>query len=270
MTNNGMTNNGMTNNGMTNTMTNGMTNNGMTNNGMTNNGMTNNGMTNNGMTNTMTNGMTNNGMTNNGMANNGMVNNGMTNGVNNGMVQNFQFSTTTQRNPIFKPQANVGGVDLTNIFNQKQFKPTSGGFVQSQQGCVSSPCMNGGTCTNLNGGFQCTCRQGFLGLTCAQPDVCNPNPCGMAGTCLALESNQIGLNFVCVCQAGSLIGRGGCAQTESNPCVTMPPQDPKKPATQFGLLMDPRVFVQCEGAKPNVRFCVNNLKFSFNKQMCDF
>ena len=42
------------------------------------------------------------------------------------------FQTTTPRNPVFK-QPNAGGVDMTNIFNQKQFKPASGGFVQSQR-----------------------------------------------------------------------------------------------------------------------------------------
>lgn len=32
--------------------------------------------------------------------------------------------------------------------------------------CISNPCKNRGTCTNTLGGFVCSCRAGFTGLTC--------------------------------------------------------------------------------------------------------
>ena len=61
-----------------------------------------------------------------------------------------------------------------------------------------------------------------------------------------------------------------CQATEKNPCINAPPQDPKKAPTMFALNMNQNVFVQCEGMKPNVRFCQFPLKFSFTKQMCDW
>lgn len=32
--------------------------------------------------------------------------------------------------------------------------------------CQSSPCLNGGTCTDLVGTFQCACGRGFTGKRC--------------------------------------------------------------------------------------------------------
>lgn len=35
--------------------------------------------------------------------------------------------------------------------------------------CDSSPCKNGGGCTEDDGGFQCDCLNGFTGAQCEQP-----------------------------------------------------------------------------------------------------
>ena len=35
--------------------------------------------------------------------------------------------------------------------------------------CDSSPCKNGGGCTEDDGGFQCDCLSGFTGAQCEQP-----------------------------------------------------------------------------------------------------
>ena len=32
--------------------------------------------------------------------------------------------------------------------------------------CESSPCVNGGTCTDRVGGFECACGRGYTGSTC--------------------------------------------------------------------------------------------------------
>lgn len=32
--------------------------------------------------------------------------------------------------------------------------------------CESSPCANGGTCTDRVGGFACSCGRGYTGNTC--------------------------------------------------------------------------------------------------------
>lgn len=37
----------------------------------------------------------------------------------------------------------------------------------SDNSCASSPCLNGGTCTNSGQSFTCTCTSSFLGATCA-------------------------------------------------------------------------------------------------------
>lgn len=37
--------------------------------------------------------------------------------------------------------------------------------------CASSPCKNGGTCTETAGGFTCTCQKGFKGKHCDQGSI---------------------------------------------------------------------------------------------------
>ena len=32
--------------------------------------------------------------------------------------------------------------------------------------CVTTPCHNGGECTNTHGGFVCNCSDGFMGDVC--------------------------------------------------------------------------------------------------------
>lgn len=32
--------------------------------------------------------------------------------------------------------------------------------------CKPNPCLNGGTCTDVNGGFECSCSFGYKGETC--------------------------------------------------------------------------------------------------------
>ena len=32
--------------------------------------------------------------------------------------------------------------------------------------CADEPCLNGGTCTDVTAGYQCTCTSGFTGTDC--------------------------------------------------------------------------------------------------------
>ena len=41
-------------------------------------------------------------------------------------------------------------------------------FVTEINECRSSPCQNGGTCVNFDGGFNCTCAKDVFGPTCSQ------------------------------------------------------------------------------------------------------
>jgi hypothetical protein len=164
----------------------------------------------------------------------------------------------------------------TNLFNQQQFTQpqtpvlNQGGF--NGVGCKSNPCQNGANCVEQQGSmnFFCQCKPGFIGNACQTSNVCDKMPCGSDGTCLALEPGH-SLQFVCVCQQGAAVGKS-CQSVEANPCLKAPPIVPnsRKQPTMFPLNMNKNVFVQCEGLKPNVRFCQFPLMFSFTKQMCDW
>lgn len=43
------------------------------------------------------------------------------------------------------------------------------GGLPTASPCDSSPCKNGGGCTEDDGGFQCDCLSGFTGAQCEQP-----------------------------------------------------------------------------------------------------
>ncbi|XP_031769118.2 delta and Notch-like epidermal growth factor-related receptor isoform X2 [Galleria mellonella] len=84
--------------------------------------------------------------------------------------------------------------------------------------CVSSPCANGGTCTDRVGGFECSCSRGYTGNTCQlKVDLCSPNPCPAHHYCL-----DRGNNYACECPHG-FVGeechiptRSAC---DNNPCA---------------------------------------------------
>jgi len=65
--------------------------------------------------------------------------------------------------------------------------------------CLSSPCFNGGSCTDVTlGGFTCRCTAGFTGSQCEQNiDDCRPAVCGNNSTCVD------GVNsYTCRCTPG--------------------------------------------------------------------
>ncbi|XP_069560144.1 sushi, nidogen and EGF-like domain-containing protein 1 isoform X4 [Brachyistius frenatus] len=65
--------------------------------------------------------------------------------------------------------------------------------------CLSQPCLNGGTCRNKMGSYQCVCSDGFSGNRCQTvEDPCVLKPCGNRGRCW---SDRRG-NYNCVCKIG--------------------------------------------------------------------
>ena len=73
-----------------------------------------------------------------------------------------------------------------------------------------NPCMNGGTCLNLDKKekdplsfvhFKCECAPGYSGLLCLSFKVCDLNPC-KSGKCVAI--GELGL-FYCVTESGQWI-----------------------------------------------------------------
>ncbi|XP_041975910.1 delta and Notch-like epidermal growth factor-related receptor isoform X2 [Aricia agestis] len=64
--------------------------------------------------------------------------------------------------------------------------------------CESSPCGNGGTCTDRVGGFSCACARGYTGNMCQlKVDLCSPNPCSGQRLCI-----DHGNSYTCECPRG--------------------------------------------------------------------
>ncbi|XP_032446657.1 delta-like protein C isoform X1 [Xiphophorus hellerii] len=65
--------------------------------------------------------------------------------------------------------------------------------------CDSTPCRNGGSCTDLLDGYSCACPQGFYGRDCEISAMrCADGPCFNGGTCL----EAVGGGYSCRCPDG--------------------------------------------------------------------
>uniref|UniRef100_A0A674NDB1 Delta-like protein n=1 Tax=Takifugu rubripes TaxID=31033 RepID=A0A674NDB1_TAKRU len=55
---------------------------------------------------------------------------------------------------------------------------------RAEHACLSSPCSNGGSCSETSQGYECQCAPGWSGPSCTiNIDDCAPNPCNHGGTC---------------------------------------------------------------------------------------
>ena len=75
---------------------------------------------------------------------------------------------------------------------------------------------DGGKCTNVPGGFKCSCRDGYAGdgLTCADVDECALGACDANAACI----NSIG-SFSCSCNDG--FDGNGLTCTDIDECHLM-------------------------------------------------
>ncbi|XP_069359989.1 delta and Notch-like epidermal growth factor-related receptor isoform X1 [Maniola hyperantus] len=83
--------------------------------------------------------------------------------------------------------------------------------------CESSPCANGGTCTDRVNAFDCACGRGYTGNTCqSKVDLCKPNPCPEHRYCL-----DHGNSYTCECPSGLVGEECNSAATvcDNNPCA---------------------------------------------------
>jgi hypothetical protein len=83
--------------------------------------------------------------------------------------------------------------------------------------CMSSPCQNGGSCTDtgsFGGAFTCDCLPGYEGATCVETIECASSPCANGGTCTDLIDG-----FRCTC--ASVWGGEMCLEY-AQPCKSSP------------------------------------------------
>ncbi|XP_063406856.1 neurogenic locus notch homolog protein 3-like [Mytilus trossulus] len=79
--------------------------------------------------------------------------------------------------------------------------------------CTSSPCLNNGECEVKNDTYQCDCPVGFNGPEC-QETPCSVEPCFYNGTCSVLGSL-----FSCACTEGYNGSRCEVTPCASSPCL---------------------------------------------------
>ncbi|XP_070401978.1 sushi, nidogen and EGF-like domain-containing protein 1 isoform X2 [Nothobranchius furzeri] len=81
--------------------------------------------------------------------------------------------------------------------------------------CLTEPCMNEGTCEDQPGSYLCHCPQGFTGQNCeTEQDGCESSPCLNGGVCRGHRQN-----YVCMCKDGFF---GERCQMLEDPCVLKP------------------------------------------------
>ncbi|CAG9099918.1 unnamed protein product [Plutella xylostella] len=67
----------------------------------------------------------------------------------------------------------------------------------SSLSCLSGPCLNGGSCSDHENDYICSCANGWMGDNC-EKSVCDHNPCQYGGSCI----RHPGSGFLCLCPYG--------------------------------------------------------------------
>ncbi len=93
----------------------------------------------------------------------------------------------------------------------------SGEDCTNRDDCAGDPCEGRGSCSDLVGGYDCACFDGYSGTDCAT-DVCTPNPCPANIPCARTATGHECLPM-CADQPGEKCAKGElCARNED--CAT--------------------------------------------------
>lgn len=98
--------------------------------------------------------------------------------------------------PLHVSSSNIPSASVLIRFSNVEFT-CSDSQLLAPGPCGSQPCLNGGSCTEVAGGFECQCHVRFKGLTCEMDsDPCSNQPCLFGGRCTPISDT-----FSCNCPA---------------------------------------------------------------------
>lgn len=89
----------------------------------------------------------------------------------------------------------IGDADVTDSTVESDAEMADASSDAATDVCAPSPCLNGGTCSDVGGIATCSCANGYEGELC-EVTPCTDNPCLHGGTCTVAGSG-----FSCACQA---------------------------------------------------------------------
>merc|ERR1711935_303934 len=168
-------------------------------------------------------------------------------------------SKISDRSRIFDNDDNKSIKEISTI--TKKMSTTTKSSVEENV-CDPDPCKNGGTCSNLNGGFDCKCRDGYKGETCDEKKQCEPNPCKNGGIC-GEERNE----KTPKCECSGTGYNGPTCESKINYCL------PINPCQNNGECEDDRFTYSCQCSKywsgdnctrAQTRFAVKEVKMKID------
>ncbi|CAC5394269.1 unnamed protein product [Mytilus coruscus] len=127
------------------------------------------------------------------------------------LVATIYFATTSSSNKSENSHGHASLQQKTeDLTKTKGFTETKG-YTTKEDACVSSPCLNGGTCITAGCSYYCICQDGFTGYKCGVTP-CTSSPCLNNGEC-----NIQNDTYQCDCPVG--FNGSECQET---PCSVEP------------------------------------------------
>ncbi|XP_072016926.1 uncharacterized protein [Amphiura filiformis] len=103
------------------------------------------------------------------------------------------------KDPCSCTSIGVRGFNVKTTDGEDKIRTFFNLYCNDDDECQTSPCDANAACSNNQGGFDCTCNEGFSGdgLSCTDDDECQTSPCDANAAC----SNNQG-SFDCTCNEG--------------------------------------------------------------------